>query len=80
MDIPCNAQGDVTQATDPDGHVTRHYLTTPRVGWLSSRFGITAGILYVRNALGQLIEETLPNGGQRSPSYDALGPTDDPAG
>jgi RHS repeat-associated protein len=67
-----NAQGDVIRATDPDGHVTRHYYDA-KGRLLSSRFPDNSRHTYVRNALGQLIEETLPNGGQRSFSYDALG-------
>ena len=67
-----NAQGDVTQATDPNGHVTCHYYDA-KGRLLSTRLPDDSRHTYVRNALGQLIEETLPNGGQRSYSYDPMG-------
>ncbi|MHC8367803.1 RHS repeat-associated core domain-containing protein [Pseudomonas sp. ZT5P21] len=67
-----NAQGDVTEATDPDGHVTHcHYDGKGRQ--LSIRYPDNSRHLFVRNALGQLIEETLPDGSQRRFSYDMLG-------
>ncbi|ALI01924.1 MULTISPECIES: RHS repeat-associated core domain-containing protein [Pseudomonas] len=67
-----NAQGDVTEATDPDGHVTHyHYDTRGRL--LSIRYPDTSRHVFVWNGLGQLLEETLPDGGQRRFSYDALG-------
>ncbi|WP_448110221.1 RHS repeat-associated core domain-containing protein [Pseudomonas lini] len=67
-----NAQGDVTEATDPDGHVT-HYHYDPQGRLLSIRYPDTSRHVFVWNALGQLLEETLPDGGQRRFSYDALG-------
>lgn len=67
-----NTQGDVTEVTDPDGHVTRHYYDV-KGRLLSTRHPDHSRHVYVRNALGQLLEETLPNGGQRSYSYDVLG-------
>ncbi|MCS3836091.1 RHS repeat-associated protein [Pseudomonas sp. JAI111] len=67
-----NAQGDVTEAIDPDGQVTHyHYDAQGRV--LSIRYPDTSRHVFVWNALGQLLEETLPDGGQRRFSYDALG-------
>ncbi|WP_030127948.1 RHS repeat-associated core domain-containing protein [Pseudomonas sp. QTF5] len=67
-----NAQGDVTEATDPDGHITHcHYDAQGRL--LSIRYPDTSRHVFVWNALGQLLEETLPDGGQRKFSYDALG-------
>ncbi|WP_223487592.1 RHS repeat-associated core domain-containing protein [Pseudomonas sp. A-RE-19] len=67
-----NAQGDVTEATDPDGQVT-HYHYDPQGRLLSIRYPDTSRHVFVWNALGQLLEETLPDGGQRKFSYDALG-------
>ncbi|MHC8372923.1 RHS repeat-associated core domain-containing protein [Pseudomonas sp. MDT1-85] len=67
-----NAQGDVTEATDPDGQVT-HYHYDPQGRLLSIRYPDTSRHVFVWNALGQLLEETLPDGGQRRFSYDALG-------
>ncbi|MBD9604916.1 RHS repeat-associated protein [Pseudomonas sp. PvR086] len=67
-----NAQGDVTEATDPDGQVT-HYHYDPQGRLLSVRYPDTSRHVFVWNALGQLLEETLPDGGQRTFSYDALG-------
>jgi RHS repeat-associated protein len=67
-----NAQGDVTEATDPDGHVTYcHYDEKGRL--LSIRYPDNSRKAFVWNGLGQLVEETLPEGGQRRFSYDALG-------
>ncbi|PWK42526.1 RHS repeat-associated core domain-containing protein [Pseudomonas sp. OV226] len=67
-----NAQGDVTEAIDPDGQTTHyHYDTQGRL--LSIRFPDSSRQVFVRDALGQLIEETLPDGGQRRFSYDVLG-------
>ncbi|KJZ62593.1 RHS repeat-associated core domain-containing protein [Pseudomonas fluorescens] len=67
-----NAQGDITEATDPDGHVT-HYHYDEKGQLLSIRYPDTSRQVFVWNALGQLLEETLPDGGQRRFSYDALG-------
>ncbi|MHC8322723.1 RHS repeat-associated core domain-containing protein [Pseudomonas sp. GB2N2] len=67
-----NAQGDVTEATDPDGHVT-HYHHDHQGRLLSIRYPDNSRHVFVWNALGQLLEETLPDGGQRRFSYDALG-------
>ncbi|ATE80596.1 type IV secretion protein Rhs [Pseudomonas frederiksbergensis] len=67
-----NAQGDVTEATDPDGQVT-HYHYDEQGRLLSIRYPDTSRHVFVWNALGQLLEETLPDGGQRAFSYDALG-------
>ncbi|MFL1524379.1 RHS repeat-associated core domain-containing protein [Pseudomonas sp. O230] len=67
-----NAQGEVIEATDPEGHAT-HYHYDEKGLLLSIRFPDNSRHVFVRNALGQLIEETLPNGGQRRFSYDALG-------
>ncbi|WP_237882731.1 RHS repeat-associated core domain-containing protein [Pseudomonas sp. PGPR40] len=67
-----NVQGDVTEATDPDGHIT-HYHYDPHGRLLSIRYPDTSRHVFVWNALGQLLEETLPDGGQRRFSYDALG-------
>jgi len=67
-----NAQGDVTEATDPDGQVT-HYHYDGKGRLLSARYPDNSRHLLVRNALGQLIEETLPDGSQRRFSYDMLG-------
>ena len=67
-----NAQGDITEATDPDGQVT-HYFYDEKGQLLSIRYPDTSRHVFVWNALGQLLEETLPDGGQRRFSYDALG-------
>ncbi|MFS2068618.1 RHS repeat-associated core domain-containing protein, partial [Pseudomonas sp. CT11-2] len=67
-----NAQGDVTEATDPDGQVT-HYHYDAQGRLLSIRYPDTSRHVLVWNALGQLLQETLPDGGQRRFSYDALG-------
>ncbi|MCU1749823.1 RHS repeat protein [Pseudomonas sp. 6D_7.1_Bac1] len=67
-----NAQGDVTEATDPDGHVT-HYHYDEKGRLLSIRFPDNSRHVFVWNALGQLLEETLPEGGQRRFTYDVLG-------
>ncbi|MBV7512178.1 RHS repeat-associated core domain-containing protein [Pseudomonas sp. PDM25] len=67
-----NAQGDVTEATDPDGQVT-HYHYDDKGQLLSIRYPDTSRHVFVWNALGQLVEETLADGGVRRFSYDALG-------
>ncbi|KPG98685.1 type IV secretion protein Rhs [Pseudomonas sp. RIT-PI-q] len=67
-----NAQGDITEATDPEGHVTHCYYDE-KGRLLSIRSPDTSRHVFVWNALGQLLEETLPDGGQRRFSYDALG-------
>ena len=67
-----NAQGDVTEAVDPDGQVT-HYHYDARGQLLSIRYPDTSRHVFVWNTLGQLVEETLPDGGVRRFSYDALG-------
>ncbi|WP_458377160.1 RHS repeat-associated core domain-containing protein [Pseudomonas fluorescens] len=67
-----NAQGDVTEATDPDGQVT-HYHYDKHGQLLSIRYPDLSRHVFVWNGLGQLIEETLPDAGQRRFSYDALG-------
>jgi RHS repeat-associated protein len=67
-----NAQGDITAATDPHGHVTR-YAYDEKGQLLSIRYPDESRHVFVRNALGQLVEETLADGGQRQFSYDALG-------
>ncbi|EJM86605.1 RHS repeat-associated core domain-containing protein [Pseudomonas sp. GM60] len=67
-----NAQGDITEATDPDGQVT-HYHYDEKGQLLSIRYPDSSRHLFVRNALGQLVEETLPDGGLRRFSYDVLG-------
>ncbi|MCO8310403.1 RHS repeat protein [Pseudomonas mandelii] len=67
-----NAQGDVTEATDPNGQVT-HYHYDAQGRLLSIRYPDTSRHVFVWNVLGQLLEETLPDGGQRKFSYDALG-------
>ncbi|MGE8189747.1 RHS repeat-associated core domain-containing protein [Pseudomonas sp. NPDC086278] len=67
-----NAQGDVTETIDPDGHSTHcHYDAQGRL--LSVRYPDNSRHVFVWNALGQLLEETLPDGGQRRFSYDVLG-------
>ncbi|MFJ7798550.1 RNase A-like domain-containing protein [Pseudomonas sp. NPDC096950] len=67
-----NAEGDVTEAVDPDGQVTHYYYDT-QGQLLTIRYPDTSRHVFVWNGLGQLIEETLPNGGQRRFSYDVLG-------
>ncbi|CAI8724065.1 RHS repeat-associated core domain-containing protein [Pseudomonas sp. IT-P294] len=67
-----NAQGDVTEATDPDGQIT-HYHFDEKGQLLSIRYPDTSRHVFVWNGLGQLVEETLPDGGVRRFSYDALG-------
>jgi RHS repeat-associated protein len=67
-----NAEGDVTEAVDPDGQVTHYYYDT-RGQLLSIRYPDSSRHRLVWNSLGQLIEETLPDGGVRRFSYDALG-------
>ncbi|MHC8301089.1 RHS repeat-associated core domain-containing protein [Pseudomonas sp. ZS1P83] len=67
-----NAQGDVTEGTDPDGHVS-HYHYDDKGQLLSIRYPDNSRHVFVWSALGQLLEETLPDGGQRRYSYDALG-------
>ena len=67
-----NAQGDVTEATDPDGQVS-HYYYDAQGRLLSIRYPDVSRHLFAWNDLGQLIEETLPNGGRRQFSYDVLG-------
>ncbi|EJL98469.1 RHS repeat-associated core domain protein containing protein [Pseudomonas sp. GM102] len=67
-----NAQGDVTEAVDPDGQVI-HYHYDAQGRLLSIRYPDTSRHVFVWNALGQLVEETLPDGGQRRFSYDVLG-------
>ncbi|CAN7716189.1 DUF6531 domain-containing protein [Pseudomonas sp. LjRoot277] len=67
-----NAQGDVTEATDPDDHVS-HFHYDEKGQLLSIRYADTSRHVFVWSALGQLLEETLPDGGVRRFSYDALG-------
>ncbi|WP_095127459.1 RHS repeat-associated core domain-containing protein [Pseudomonas sp. Irchel s3h14] len=67
-----NAQGDITEATDPDGHVS-HYHYDEKGQLLSIRYPDNSRHVFVWNGLGQLVEETLPEGGVRRFSYDALG-------
>ncbi|WP_336355914.1 RHS repeat-associated core domain-containing protein [Pseudomonas granadensis] len=67
-----NAEGDVTEAVDPDGQVT-HYYYNVRGQLLSIRYPDSSRHKLVWNPLGQLTEETLPDGGVRRFSYDALG-------
>ncbi|VVM56947.1 RHS repeat-associated core domain-containing protein [Pseudomonas fluorescens] len=67
-----NAEGDVTEAVDPDGQVTHYYYDT-RGQLLSIRYPDSSRHRLVWNNLGQLVEETLPDGGVRRFSYDALG-------
>jgi RHS repeat-associated protein len=67
-----NAQGDITEATDPDGQIT-HYHYDEKGQLLSIRYPDTSRHVFVWNGLGQLAEETLPDGGVRRFSYDALG-------
>ncbi|WP_285416606.1 RHS repeat protein [Pseudomonas sp. efr-133-TYG-5] len=67
-----NAQGDITEAVDPDGQVT-HYHFDAQGRLLSIRYPDSGRHVFVWNDLGQLIEESLPDGGGRRFSYDALG-------
>ncbi len=67
-----NAEGDITEAVDPDGQVT-HYYYSVRGQLVSIRYPDTSRHLLAWNDLGQLVEETLPEGGVRRFSYDALG-------
>ncbi len=67
-----NTQGDITQATDPDGHVS-HYHYDERGQLRSIRYPDNSRHVFVWNGLGQLVEETLPDGGVRRFSYDTLG-------
>ncbi|WP_025113388.1 RHS repeat-associated core domain-containing protein, partial [Pseudomonas sp. H1h] len=67
-----NAEGDVTEAVDPDGRVTYYYYDT-RGQLLSIRYPDSSRHQLAWNNLGQLTEETLPDGGVRRFSYDALG-------
>ncbi|MBS4078017.1 RHS repeat-associated core domain-containing protein [Pseudomonas rustica] len=67
-----NAEGDITEAVDPDGQVT-HYYYSVRGQLVSIRYPDTSRHLLAWNDLGQLVEETLPQGGVRRFSYDALG-------
>jgi RHS repeat-associated protein len=67
-----NAQGDITEASDPDGQVT-HYHYDDKGQLLSIRSPDTSRHVFVWNGLGQLVEETLSDGGVRRFSYDALG-------
>ena len=67
-----NPQGDITEATDPDGETT-HYHYDEKGQLLSIRYPDNSRHLFVWNTLGQRVEETLPGGGQRRFSYDALG-------
>jgi RHS repeat-associated protein len=67
-----NAEGDVTEAVDPDGQVTHYYYDT-RGQLLSIRYPDSSRHRLVWNSLGQLTEETLSDGGVRRFSYDALG-------
>jgi RHS repeat-associated protein len=67
-----NAQGDVTEAVDPDGQVT-HYYYDVQGRLLTIRYPDTSRHIFVWNGLGQRVEETLPGGGQRKFSYDVMG-------
>ncbi|WP_085695471.1 MULTISPECIES: RHS repeat-associated core domain-containing protein [unclassified Pseudomonas] len=67
-----NAQGDITEAVDPDDHVT-HYHYDAQGRLLSIRYPDSGRHVFVWNDLGQLVEESLPDGGVRKFSYDALG-------
>ncbi|VEF10077.1 Rhs family protein [Pseudomonas fluorescens] len=67
-----NAEGDVTEAVDPDGQVI-HYYYDIYGQLLSIRYPDSSRHRLAWNTLGQLIEETLPDGGVRRFSYDALG-------
>ncbi|MHB2247004.1 RHS repeat-associated core domain-containing protein [Pseudomonas fitomaticsae] len=67
-----NAQGDITEAVDPDGHVT-HYHFDAQGRLLSIRYPDSGRHVFVWNDLGQLVEESLPDGGVRKFSYDLQG-------
>ncbi|MDI2594768.1 DUF6531 domain-containing protein [Pseudomonas sp. 681] len=67
-----NAQGDITEATDPDGHVT-HYHYDKQGRLLSTRYPDNSRHLLAWNAAGHLVEETRPDGTQRRYCYDVLG-------
>jgi RHS repeat-associated protein len=67
-----NAQGQVIEAIDPEGHVT-HYYYDAQGRLLSIRHPDNSRHTFVWNGLGQRVEETLPDGGQRRFSYDVLG-------
>ncbi|WP_346836124.1 RHS repeat-associated core domain-containing protein [Pseudomonas sp. 9.2(2024)] len=67
-----NAQGDITEAVDPDGHVT-HYHYDAQGRLLSIRYPDSGRHVFVWNDLGQLVEESLPDGGVRKFSYDLQG-------
>ncbi|UFQ01952.1 RHS repeat protein [Pseudomonas fitomaticsae] len=67
-----NAQGDITEAVDPDGHVT-HYHFDAQGRLRSIRYPDSGRHVFVWNDLGQLVEESLPDGGVRKFSYDVLG-------
>ena len=67
-----NAQGDITEAVDPDGHVT-HCHRDAQGRLLSIRYPDSGRHVFVWNDLGQLVEESLPDGGVRKFSYDLQG-------
>ncbi len=67
-----NAQGDITEQIDPDGHVT-HYSRDAQGQLLAIRYPDNSRHVFTWNSLGQLIEEQLPDGGLRRFAYDALG-------
>ena len=67
-----NAQGDVIQQTDPDGHSTFfRYDERGRLLQIQHPDGSSHQLLW--NGLGQLIEERLPDGGVRRYRYDVFG-------